>query len=266
MTTSKGRNRLRIGDVVEVKAGQGIAYLLYVGRHDVYGDAIRVFPHWHEHPIADVTAIPFEAGYFAFYPVRTAAAQDLVTVLAPAPLPDELRVPTKLRRRGAIDRNGKVLAWIISDGKGEIVKRELSDEEKRLPIGEIWNHEILVASISRGWTPEQESGACEEPSVVTNESVLALSDRIRAVHHYLYFPAESSASTAAATLRVQGFKVESRQSAVGTNWLVLATNFVGQEQTDFGEMRHIFEAIAREGSGEYDGWEWELESPSEPDC
>jgi len=58
--------------------------------------------------------------------------------------------------RGAPSRDGKVLAWIVErDGK-EVLKRELTAAERKMPIASIWNHEYLIDRITDNWRPENE--------------------------------------------------------------------------------------------------------------
>lgn len=145
------RKRVKAGDVLELKAGDRFAYLHYIGKHPEYGDAVLVNPRLRERQ-ASVTGENFSGGYVAFYPVTAAVAQGLVDVVAHLPPPN---LPERLRRAGA--RSGRrVDTWIIEDGSREVVKAKLSEEELRLPIAAIWNHELLVQRIAEGWNPTQE--------------------------------------------------------------------------------------------------------------
>lgn len=148
---AKQRKRAKVGDVLELEAGNRFAYLHYIGRHPEYGDAVLVKPQFRERQTS-VTADMFSGAYVAFYPVTAAVSQGLVDVVGHLPPPD---LPNRLRRAGA--RTGRrVDTWIIENGSREVVKAELSDEELRLPIAAIWNHELLVQRIAEGWTPTQE--------------------------------------------------------------------------------------------------------------
>lgn len=143
--------RLRPGDVLEVRLPDGLGYLLYVGAHAEYGDAVKVSP-------AVATQRPsvshelFERGYVTFYPARAALAQGLVMIVGNLPAPS---LPGVLRRPGA--RSGcSVETWIIEDQSGESVTRTLTREERHIPIAAIWNHELLVQRIAEGWRPEKD--------------------------------------------------------------------------------------------------------------
>jgi len=94
----------------------------------------------------------FERGYLTFYPAKAAIVQKLATIVGYLQAPD---LPKRLRRAGV--RSGcAVETWVIEDASGEVVKRELSDQERQLPIAAIWNHEFLVQRVSEGWRPEFE--------------------------------------------------------------------------------------------------------------
>lgn len=149
MATQRGR--LKSGEVLELAAGNRFAYLHYIGKHPEYGDAVLVSPKLHERQNA-VTNEMFSNGYVAFYPVAAAIAQGLVHVVGHLPPPN---IPQRLRRAGA--RSGRrVDTWIIESDSGEVVRTKLSEDEQRLPIAAIWNHDLLVQRIAEGWTPTQE--------------------------------------------------------------------------------------------------------------
>jgi hypothetical protein len=65
-----------------------------------------------------------------------------------------------------------------------------------------------------------------------------------------------SKAVAAEAVR-QGFEVTNRKSADGKNWLVLAEHFV-TEGAQFDSAREALERLARENSGQYDGYELEV--------
>lgn len=129
----------------------GLGYVLYMGTHPEYGDAIAVAPVVVSHR-PSVSQEFFDEGYVTFYPARAALAQGLVTVVGRLPAP---ALPTVLRRAGV--RTGRrVETWIIEDESGETMKRTLDGKERLIPIAAIWNHEFLIHRIAEGWRPEQE--------------------------------------------------------------------------------------------------------------
>ncbi len=189
MTTR--RKRARPGDILEVRTPRGLAYVHYMARHPEYGDAIRVLPGFFAARPADLLALVTRPeAYFTFYPASAAVSQGLVEVVASHPVPPGQELPTVYRREGASNREGRVLAWIICEGTKETLVRELSEEQRHLPIAAIWNHEALIHYLVKEWRPEQDLGLPPEPRVpvappeetkVEEEST----DKPRHVRHHL---------------------------------------------------------------------------------
>jgi hypothetical protein len=75
------------------------------------------------------------------------------------------------------------------------------------------------------------------------------------VSHYLYLPTEAAASEVATELRSQSFQTETRLSAAGESWLVLAHHHVVPSAEYIAEVREVMERLAYRFQGEYDGWE-----------
>lgn len=140
--------RLKPGDVLQIPSDSHFAYLHYLGKHQKYGDAVVVRRHLHESQTL-ITSEFFADGYVTFYPAPLALAHGLAEVVAHLP---PAAVPTTLRRAGR--RSGtRVETWIIEDGSRAVVRGALSDDELRLPIAGIWNHDYLMQRIAEGWNP-----------------------------------------------------------------------------------------------------------------
>jgi hypothetical protein len=87
------------------------------------------------------------------------------------------------------------------------------------------------------------------------ESLGADLTRPREVLHYLYFPAESSASEAAEAIVACGYRVAVKPAPQeASSWLVVATAEVTVDAESIEDARRTFEGIAAVGDGEYDGW------------
>ena len=169
------------------------------------------------------------------------------------------------RRAGARSREGRVLAWLICDGTKETLVRELSEEQRHLPIAAIWSHDVLVTSLTEEWRPEQDIGLPPEPRgpaapEAGTKAEEEPTDRPRHVRHYLYFATAWVGKAVAAQLATQGYEVTSRKSADGKNWLVLAEHHVSDAGQAFDSAREALERLAREHSGQYDGYEIEVSS------
>jgi hypothetical protein len=149
------KRRAKFGDVIEVSTPNGFSYLQYVSRHPAYGDVIRVLPGLFQ-TRPNLEELVREKGYFTFYPLRLAVSRGMVDIVENISIPAGSEGPGTLRRAGAMSNDGRVLTWVIGGAGGDYVREELSSEEKKLPIAEIWNHEMLIHQLARKWSPEQE--------------------------------------------------------------------------------------------------------------
>ena len=146
------RKRLVGGEILEVPVGDKFGYVQFIGEHREYGDAILVSPVLHKRQAHFPTGF-FSSGYVTFYPAGLAVSNKLVEVVAQSSPP---KLPKRFRRPGA-KRDGAVDTWVIEGGWREIVRQNLTEEERRLPIAGIWNHESLRERIANGWTPETDT-------------------------------------------------------------------------------------------------------------
>jgi len=84
--------------------------------------------------------------------------------------------------------------------------------------------------------------------------------KARDVKHYLYVPTARAQSQTAAALRRDGYTVDERLAADASEnppnkFLVLASIDAVVSAQSVEEMRKVFEKLALEHGGEYDGWE-----------
>jgi hypothetical protein len=214
----------------------------------------------------------FASGYLIFYPANVALSFGLVKVVGNL---GTVAPPVRLRRP-IIGSTGKIVSWVIENGETTVVKKILSEEERTLPLAEIWNHEFLQERIFDCWLPwmledEESEGAVStalSTSVVATtqdngEALTLLSEIARPakqerISHYLYFDKAKVAKKVASDLRVQGFSTECDRSADGIHWLVLASHKTKPSGTDLSDARAFLERLAERSGGEYDGWEIKL--------
>jgi len=133
-----------------VPIGTQFGYVQFLGNHRERGDAILVSPMLHARQ-SSFSAGFFSTGYVTFYPACLAVTQKRIEVVAQSPPPT---IPKRYRRPAAVSRDGKVESWVIEGGWRDVVKHELSDAERSLPISGVWNHEFLSAQIAKRWTPQ----------------------------------------------------------------------------------------------------------------
>ncbi len=265
------RKKARFGDVFEVRTPQGLAYLQYTSKHPEYSDTVRILPGlFKTRPSPDeLAALTTQEGYFTFYLVSLAVRHGLVELIGNYPIPAGLEAPSKLLRAGFRTSEGKALAWFLWDGTHEtLLKRELTPEEQRISLAQMWNHEFLVHRLAEQWRPEHEHAKRQpqasdvtppEPSSPQEEQPTAPpGGKPRRMRHYLYFPRAKEGKAVAALLRQRGFSVESRRGADGVNWLVLAEHSLSPEDEAGLAVREELERLAEQHSGEYDGYETAL--------
>ncbi|PTL80940.1 hypothetical protein DAT35_26795 [Vitiosangium sp. GDMCC 1.1324] len=159
---TKRRKRARLGDVLEVSTPRGLVYIhyTYLAEKPRYFETIRVLPGFFTTRPADFTElVNHPRAYFAFYPARAAVSQGLVEVVAHHPVRPEQAFPAVYRWAGASNREGRVLAWRICDGTKEMLVRELSEEQRYLPIYSIFVHDSLVSALTEEWRPEHDCRA-----------------------------------------------------------------------------------------------------------
>jgi hypothetical protein len=142
--------RVKAGDVLELARRDSTAYVQYLGRHSDYGDVILVCPRLQRRR-PTMNADLFRDGFVVFYPVSAAVAQGLAQVIGAMPSPG---LPRRYRRAGVIDKDGRVLTWMIEDGAREELREQLTAEDRKLPVVRIWNHEMLFHSLEQGLRPE----------------------------------------------------------------------------------------------------------------
>ncbi len=75
------------------------------------------------------------------------------------------------------------------------------------------------------------------------------------INHYLYFPTEQAAQSAAATLKAEGYDVEVKLGADDTNWLVLASHVIVPKPSALSVVINRMERLASSLGGDFDGWE-----------
>jgi hypothetical protein len=146
------RKRLVGGEILEVPVGDRFGYVQFLGEHREYGDAVLVSPTLHDRQAHFPTGF-FSKGYVTFYPAANSVSRKLVEVVAQSSPPS---LPKRFRRPKA-ERDGAVESWVIEGGWRKVVRQTLSEEERKLPIADVWQHEFLRDRIAKGWTPETDT-------------------------------------------------------------------------------------------------------------
>jgi Regulator of ribonuclease activity B len=258
----------RIGDICEIKTPAGLAYIQYTHDSREMGQLVRVLPGLFDIRPTDVAELAKQRElYFVFYTLDSALRDDQVAVHSYQPVPEWARPYPLMRWCGARDPSGRAIAWKIFSASNPLTMEEhrrtpliynLTPEQKRLSIHQLWPHPVMVKELARGWTPERaeelrlQDIAQAEKRRTSSVSGKRLSEPMK---HYLYFPKEPNAQRAGELLRSRGFSVEVRKGASGEDWLAVATKACPKTSEQMDELRDEMEALAAQFGGEYDGWE-----------
>jgi hypothetical protein len=152
--------RLKIGDIVEIKTGKGLAYAQYTHKHDKpprYGALLRVFGKFYDVRPSDLTElVRNRPAFMCFFPLGAAVNRSIVSIVGNVAVPLEAQA-FPIFRAGVIDPSTrKVNVWWLWDGEREWRVGEITAEQRRLSIRGVWNDTLLVERIESGWTPEMD--------------------------------------------------------------------------------------------------------------
>ncbi|MFA6295295.1 MAG: hypothetical protein WC666_02625 [Candidatus Paceibacterota bacterium] len=151
------KNRVKIGDIIEIKTKKGLAYAQFSHRHAQYGALIRVLPgFFQETPINFTELASIKESFVTFFPLQAAVNRSIVHVVSNCKIPDFAK-SFPLFRTGIEDSiTRKVKVWWLWDGINEWKIDKLTDEQYKLPLRGIWNDTLLIERIESGWTPTKD--------------------------------------------------------------------------------------------------------------
>jgi len=145
----------RIGDIVEVSVGVGLAYALYTHEHDQFGSLLRVFGRiFSTRPNSFEQLVDVCPRFETFFPLAAAVRKKIVTLVANVPIPFHLRTFPIFRDGVANATTGKVETWWLWDGEKEWPVGSISEEQRKLPLRAVINDTLLRERILNGWTAE----------------------------------------------------------------------------------------------------------------
>jgi hypothetical protein len=263
----------KIGDICEIKTPAGLAYVQYTHEGRDMGQLVRVLPGLFSTRPTDFAELSQRKElYFAFYTLNYALRDHQAEVVSHQPVPEWAQPYPLMRWCGARDPSGKAIAWKIFSASSPLTVEEhqrtplihnLSPEQHRLSIHQLWPHLVMVKELARGWTPERAEELRLQDVTEGEKRKATAPPENRAsepMKHYLYFPKKPNAEEAGERLRSRGFSVEVRKGADGENWLALATKAPPKNGEQMDELRDEMEALAAQFGGEYDGWEAAIDS------
>jgi hypothetical protein len=265
--------KARIGDIVEISTPAGLGYVQYTHDAGTNGELVRVLPGLYTNRPPDLAALARQKEmYFVFYIMNYAVRAGQAEVVSNQPVPEWAKAHPMMRHAAAFDDFRRVIRWRIVSAASQLTPQELiytplltelTPEQEKLSIREIWPHAAMVREMARGWTPER-AEELRLQDVAEAEKRAAISAPGKGVSepmkHYLYFPKKPDAEQAGERLRSRGFSVELHQGADGENWLALAMKAPPKTGEQMDELRDEMEALATQFGGEYDGWEAAIDS------
>jgi hypothetical protein len=263
-----------IGDIVEIRTPAGLGYVQYTHDAGTNGELVRVLPGLYTKRPSDFAALARQKElYFVFYIMNYALRTGQAEVVSNQSVPEWAKAHPMMRHAAAFDDFRRVIRWRIISAASRLTLEELqrtplltelTPEQKRLSIREIWPHAVMVKELARGWTPEcaEELRLKDVAERARNKVNLVQVDESeeKGMRHFLYFTKKNDAEGAAELLRSRGFSVEVRKNAGEENWLTKAITVAPNSGDQMDELRDAMESVAAQFSGDYDGWETPLES------
>ena len=147
------RKRPKIGDVIEIKTPNGLAYAQFTHKHDAppkYGALLRVFSKLHKTRPSDFREmIESEPQFLTFFPLGSACNKGIVKIVSNEDVPLKAR-KFPIFRAGAVNQEGQVETWWLWDGDKEWKVGKLKPGMEKFPIRGVWNDTILIQRIVEG--------------------------------------------------------------------------------------------------------------------
>jgi len=147
---------MKIGDLVEIRTALGISYAQYTHEVDQYGSLVRVFDKIYTEQPNDLSEIfDNHAGFYVFFTLNEALKTKSFCIVGNFSIPVEIR-EFPLFRCGGVGVNGKVKTWWLWDGENQVKIGTLTEEQKSLPVRQIWNIALLIHRIESRWAWEMD--------------------------------------------------------------------------------------------------------------
>ncbi|HUT18234.1 MAG TPA: hypothetical protein VM366_03665 [Anaerolineae bacterium] len=148
--------RPKIGDIVEIETGKGLAYALYTHRHTDpprFGALLRVFDGIHAARPADISQVlAHRVRFSTFFPLGAAVNRGIVKIAGSVEIPEPLRAFPVFRNGTPDPKTKKVAVWWLWDGHRQWRAGRLTAGQKReYPLLEVINDTLLIARIEEGW-------------------------------------------------------------------------------------------------------------------
>ncbi|MGA1833425.1 hypothetical protein [Rhizobium wenxiniae] len=144
--------RLKLGDIFQILTSRGVSYAQYTHRNAEYGYLIRVFSKAYRQVPRDFSVVvEGELQFSTFFPAQSAVNQGLISVVANAPVPSQLKhFPIFRSRNGG--PGGSL--WLWDGAISTRLERDLRPEEMRYPTRAMVSAPLLIERIEVGYRAE----------------------------------------------------------------------------------------------------------------
>jgi len=250
--------KAQIGDIFEIPTKKGMAYAQFSHYHATppkYGALIRVLPGMHSErpnhfqPLADKKEL-----FSTFFPLQAALNRKIFSVVGHADVPLQARKFPLFRNGNINQQTRKVDEWWLWDGTKSWKIGQLNDEQLDLPIESIWNDTCLVERIEEGWTPRLSESLRQAAWLKSKFEKTPLGETAaKKVRHYLLFPDNEAANSAARKIQDAGMQSETMDT--GNEWTVVVNQSEPITEQSVEEYTRNLLDICRGLNGKYDSWE-----------
>src|SRR5262249_10926595 len=143
--------KVKIGDVLELQTGSGLAYAQCTHLHAEHGHLIRVLPGlFPKRPKGLRELVGQPARFCTFFALQAAVNQKVVEVVGHEAVPSEAQTFPLFRNGVPNKTTKKVDTWWLWDGERQWLAGALTDEQRRLPILGIVDETRLIEQIVSG--------------------------------------------------------------------------------------------------------------------
>jgi len=152
-------SKATLGDIIEIPVATGLAYAQYTHQHATHGGLIRVFDKiFNDRPGDLSTCAMLPVRFSVFFPVRAAVQRGIVHVAGHADIAPANQAFPLFRSGNPDPKTKRVGVWWLWNGERSWRVGELTTEQRKLDLKEIWNDSMLVQRIEEGWRPENDLG------------------------------------------------------------------------------------------------------------
>lgn len=153
--------KVKIGDIIEIKTKKGFSYAHYTHNEEDFCNLIQVKEGFYDkrpENFGDVARSP--TTLITYFPLEISIKKKDVDIVTNVPVPQKYSEFPLIRIPGFDLKTGKITKWYLWDGNGGLWDNQpiknLTEEQKKLPIRQICPLNSLVEKIETDWTPDMD--------------------------------------------------------------------------------------------------------------